>query len=179
MPYMPTDEEKRKMTIVAIAIVAIVAGYLVAAYAGYVPADYNVFEMAGGEDVEPEPQLTAGEAEIVGIPSEVNVTDTPEANYTLTIYCNESYVDGMEFVAEVDDADYAIFFTAISTDWQISDDGLTATYVGNPLSASVSIENLVLHIDGTDGTEEATATITATATLGEFVEDEFSIDLVL
>jgi hypothetical protein len=177
---MMTDKEKEKWKMVGIIAVIIIAGYLVLAYANFIPADYNVFEY-GKEEVVPTPTPThsAGEGYISGIPTEVNITDFPEFTINITTGCNESWVGGFTLNVSADDSDTDVWFTADTTDWQISDDGLEATYIGDDLSGGVVFTTLHLNMDNTDLTEASEITITADASLGELDEDEFTVDLVL
>jgi hypothetical protein len=176
---MMTDKEKETWKMVGIIAIILVAGYLVLAYANFIPAGYNVFKM-GEQEITPTPTptYTAGTGFILLSADEVNATADPEYTINITVECDESYLGGISLVAEAEDSDSDIWFTATSSDWSISDDGLEATYVGEHLTGGVSFTTLFLNMDNTDLEDEADITITADATLGELDEDEFTIAIV-
>lgn len=173
---MMTDDEVNKARAVVGVVLGVFLIYLVAAAGGAVPDDYNVFKLF---EEEPEPILAQGTGYVLGFPTAVNVTAQENNSYIITFGCNESYVGGMELVLEPDDdlVNTTVYWTGTSTDWVISDDGYTATYVGEPLTNGLEIGSLVLHVDG--GAVEDNINVTISTDIGELdiTEAEFTIEI--
>lgn len=173
---MMTDKEIEKARMGVGLILGIFLIYLIASAGGIVPNDYNVFKYFEDEPVVP---LADGEGYVSGIPTEVNVTAQENNTFQLTFYCNESYISGMVLTFDPDASleDTEFYWTATSTDWYITDDQLTAEYVGEPLGIGVEINDLILHVDGGDA--EGDVDIDITTTLGELDDDSFSIEILI
>jgi len=171
-----SDDETRKMKTIGGIIAGLFLIYLVASASGIVPEGYNIFR--GGEKLI-TPPLPSGSGYVDGFPEVVNITEQMNNSYLITFACNESYISGMELIITPgeDLVNTTTYWTATSTDWVISINGLTATYYGSALSANVEVATLRLHVNG--GEVEDIITIDVNTTVGELDEDSFEILVVL
>jgi len=172
---MTEDELKNAKRVVAV-IVTFFLIYVLASWGGYIPDDYNIFQVF---EEDAEPILSPGEGYVSGFPTEVNVTEQVNNTYILTFTCNESYVSGMELVITLDDdfVNTTSYWTATTTDWQLSADQLTAEYVGDALTIGVEISDLILHVD--DGAVEGDVDIVITADIGDLTPEEVTVAVVI
>lgn len=171
-----TDEEKKSAKVVVGIVIGLFVLYLGASAFNLIPEQWNIFEQFRPE---PEPILADGEGYVSEIPTDVNLTAELNNSYELTFVCNESYIDGMRLYLTPDDnlTNTTTYFTATSTNWQISADQLDATYVGDPLTIGVEINDLILHIDG--GETNGTIALEITSTVGVLTPDIAEINVYL
>ncbi len=170
-----TDEGKEKSKMVVGVVIGLFVIYLVASAFNLIPGQWNIFEQFRPE---PEPILADGEGYIDGIPTEVNITAEENNSFELTFICNESYIDGMHLILTPGDnlTGTEAYFTATSTNWQISSDQLDARYIGDPLTIGVEINDLILHVDG--GTINGTVVVEITTTVGVLTPDTTDIVII-
>ena len=175
MTKMTDGEIKKAWQVVGVVLILGMA-YVLLSIANIMPAGFNIFEVWGEEA---EPVLIPGEGYIDGFPDEVNVTAQLNNTYPIRFVCNESYVDGMQLTITLgsDLTNTSVYWTATSTDWEISSDMLEAEYIGNELGTGVEIDTLVLHVDG--GDEEGDVDIEVITKVGILLPDEVTIDIVV
>lgn len=145
---MLTDEEITTGRKVIGVMMVLVVVYLVASVSGIIPPSANVFEWMK----DSETQYTDGDGYITGIPDTVNITEELNNTYVINVGCNESYIGDFDVILIPSDNfdETEIYWTATTTDWVISNDGLTIKYVGQPLTIGIEISEAILHINSAD-----------------------------
>lgn len=136
-------DTKEKRALAILVVMGIIIGYFALSWAGIVPDKYNIVNIAFGEptgtgnNTTSTTDLDASVTRVYGIPSIVNVSDTPNSSYEIRFVANEGNCRDFSIMLQEPD-DYMemyadVYISDVSYDWEISPDGNHARFFGQSL----------------------------------------------